>query len=129
MSYDENIKKAPKLIEHNSISILHECVSSLGKEVRPVGIDFVHLLTGISKTTGYRQAVNVDDVERHMANNLLLRIFKYQNERSTNNNSEEIKLLAKEIIIEASRLYSNISLNEMKPKVTQTKENKQNEET
>ena len=121
MSYDENIKKAPKIVEKNAVAALHDCVAALGGTVRPAGIDYAHLLSGICKTTGYRHAIYVDDVERLTANNLLIRIFSYLHERSHANNSEEVKQLAKEIIIEASRLYSNIVLNDTKP-ITKTTE-------
>ena len=96
--------------------VLREATELVGKPTNPVVDDFTEIVDPAANLTNYQES-NITYQESLVAGQTLKKILSYMSQRGENLNIDEVKQTILELIVEASKIYAHVLINQPKKEV------------
>lgn len=108
-------KKIPEIRFKEASQVLLECSSKVKNTITPAKKDFYEVMDVVSDNTDFNSSL-ISGSENGIVTDLIAKLCSYMCKEGQNSN--EAKLILKELIILCSKLYGNYIVNEPKqPKI------------
>lgn len=113
MNILDQFRKAGEIRNQQAQKVLLQCSSEVDRQIKPPKDNFLEILDVALQVTEFHSRDSPLPSESQLVGDIMLKLCSYMHDRSHENT--EPKELVQEMIILASRLHANITLNEDNP--------------